>query len=111
MDSRITLRSIRATGFLGLQDLVLPGGQNTPAIGQPVQPKIFHFTEIRKRRIHRRNPALGKRGVSRSSRTRAGRRWTRMASARTALQGGRPWARTPRTRPVPSAYGKIVWSW
>jgi len=27
------------------------------------------------------------------------------------LQGGKPWARPSRARPVWSAYGKIVWSW
>ncbi|CUT15241.1 hypothetical protein BF49_6321 [Bradyrhizobium sp.] len=31
-----------------------------------------------------------KRGVSRSSRTRAGRRWTLVTSARTTSQGGQP---------------------
>ena len=36
----------------GLQVLVLPVGQNTQAVGQRGAPKIFHFTEIRKRRIH-----------------------------------------------------------
>ncbi|EJN10983.1 hypothetical protein PMI42_05706 [Bradyrhizobium sp. YR681] len=42
------------------QALALPDGQNTQAIGQPATAKIFHFTEIRKRRMCRRNPAQGR---------------------------------------------------
>jgi len=37
----------------GLQDIALPDGQNTLGAGQSARPKIFHFTEIRKRRINR----------------------------------------------------------
>jgi len=44
----------------GLRDLALPDGQNTQTVGQPASPKIFHFTEIRKRRICCRNPAQGR---------------------------------------------------
>jgi hypothetical protein len=36
-----------------LQDIALPDGQNTQAAGQPASPKIFAFTEFRKRRILR----------------------------------------------------------
>ncbi|CUU17514.1 hypothetical protein CDS [Bradyrhizobium sp.] len=43
-----------------LQDLALPVGQNTQTLGQCVLAKIFHFTEIRKRRICCRNPAQGR---------------------------------------------------
>jgi len=32
--------------------------------------------------------------------TRAGRRWTRVTSARRVLQGGQPWAKASRIRPV-----------
>jgi len=34
----------------GLQDIALPVGQNTLTVGQSAPPKIFHFTEFRKRR-------------------------------------------------------------
>ncbi|MDN4983817.1 MULTISPECIES: helicase associated domain-containing protein [unclassified Bradyrhizobium] len=62
-------------------------GQNTPALGQPASPKIFHFTELRKYRMRRGNPAHG-RGAYRD-RHDAGRAvgaW--VSSARRALQGG-----------------------
>ena len=52
----------------GLPELALPDGQNTPSVGQRAPSKIFHFTEIRKRRMCRRNPAHGRGAVSRSSR-------------------------------------------
>jgi hypothetical protein len=61
-----------------LPDLALPVGQNTQAIGQDVSPKIFRFTEIRKRRMCRRNPAH-RRGAYRDRHERGpgsgGRRW------------------------------------
>ncbi|HEV2156445.1 MAG TPA: hypothetical protein VGR99_18935, partial [Bradyrhizobium sp.] len=65
-------------------------GQNTPAVGQLAAVKIFHFTEIRKRRIHCRNPAQGRGAYRDRHDTRAGRRWTWAASARQASQGGQP---------------------
>ena len=44
----------------GLQALALPVGQNTQTAGQFPPPKIFHFTEIRKRRMCRLTPAQGR---------------------------------------------------
>ena len=44
----------------GLRDLALPDGQNTQIIGQSASPKIFYFTEIRKRRMCRLTPAQGR---------------------------------------------------
>ncbi|WP_156937145.1 hypothetical protein [Bradyrhizobium sp. WSM2254] len=40
-------------GWAQPQALALPDGQNTQSIGQSAPAKIFHFTEIRKRRIGR----------------------------------------------------------
>jgi len=60
---RFRLRSSSYGGQVapsGLQDIALPDGQNTLSAGQPAPPKIFHFTEIRKRRMHRLNPAQGR---------------------------------------------------
>ena len=76
-------------GMIRRQSLVLPDGQNTQTFGQSTSPEIFHFTEIRKRRMCRHSGPR-KRGVSRSSRTWAGRRWTWVTSARRVLQGGQP---------------------
>jgi hypothetical protein len=42
------------------QALALPDGQNTQMLGQSGRSKIFNFTEIRKGRIHRGNPAQGR---------------------------------------------------
>jgi hypothetical protein len=44
----------------GLQALALPVGQNTQTVGQRPPLKIFHFTEVRKRRMYRGNPAQGR---------------------------------------------------
>jgi hypothetical protein len=44
----------------GTRYLALPDGQNTQAAGQRPPPNIFFFTEIRNRRIRRRNPAQGR---------------------------------------------------
>jgi hypothetical protein len=44
-------RSNSACSYGSAPHLVLPDGQNTPAIGQWLQAKIFHFTEIRKQRM------------------------------------------------------------
>jgi len=44
----------------GLRDLALPVGQNTQNAGQGAPTNIFHFTEIRKRLMCRRNPAQGR---------------------------------------------------
>ncbi|MGY2937275.1 hypothetical protein ACVWZ6_006877 [Bradyrhizobium sp. GM6.1] len=81
-DSRISLRSS------GLRALALPVGQNTQAVGQRPPLKIFHFTEIRKRRMCRRNPAQG-RGAYRDRHERgpdSGGRWA--TPARMVSQGG-----------------------
>jgi len=43
-----------------------------------------------------RQPGPRKRGVSRSSRTRAGRRWTLIASARKSLAGRATVSKAPR---------------
>jgi hypothetical protein len=43
-----------------LQALALPVRQNTRAVGQCGSVKIFHFTEIRKRRMRRPTPAQGR---------------------------------------------------
>ncbi|WP_234680651.1 hypothetical protein [Bradyrhizobium monzae] len=48
--ARLQGASVRATG---LRDIAVPDGQNTPTLGQSTRPKIFHFTEIRKRRMCR----------------------------------------------------------
>ncbi len=56
--------------------------------------KIFRFFRIKIRRMVRSSHP-GKRGVSRSSRTRGGMRWTRACRWRTALL----------------ADGEVVWSW
>ena len=72
--------------WLQLPSLALPDGQNTRALGQRTRPKIFRFTEIGNR-VCVAQPGPRKRGVSRSSRTRDGGRWTLMALARKGLQG------------------------
>ena len=62
----------------GLQDLVLPVGQNTQAVSQRLPSRIFHFTEIRKSRMCRGNPAQG-RGAYRDRHERGpdgGGRWS-----------------------------------
>jgi hypothetical protein len=88
----------------------LPDGQNTQLVGQCAQPKIFHFTEIRKVRMCRANPAQG-RGAYRD----------RHDAGRTAVDadciGAKSFAgratvseSVAHTTGVIPAYGKIVWS-
>ena len=79
-----------------------------PALPQ----KIFRFRR-RANQVYELAPSFpGKRGVSRSSRTRGGMRWTRQRRREAATQGrvilvsGQP----ARGRTALVAYGKTVWS-
>ncbi len=89
-ESRMSPRSC------GLPDLALPDGQNTQTIGQDVSPKIFHFTEFRNWRMCRGNPAQGRGAYRDRHDTRAGRRWTQVASARMAFRRAGDCERRPR---------------
>jgi DNA-binding transcriptional LysR family regulator len=73
----------------GLRDLAVPVGQHTQIVGQRAGVKIFAFTEFGII-VSSAHSGPRKRGVSRSSRTRAGRRWTPITSARMVSQGGEP---------------------
>src|SRR4051812_14153562 len=69
------------------QALALSDGQNTLAVGQAPPARIFHFTEIRKSRMCRGNPAQG-RGAYRDRHERGpGGRWTWVTSARRVFAG------------------------
>jgi hypothetical protein len=48
----------------GPRDIALTDGQNTLGMGQSPPPKIFHFTEFRKRRMCRGNPAQGRGAIA-----------------------------------------------
>jgi hypothetical protein len=110
----------------------LPDGQISKTCPAPFQ-KIFRWSRRANQRYRSRRPAR-ERGVSRSSRTRVGMRWTRQRRARqvcsqggiavseqrragrTALLPNSPKLRRKGTRPGEAcwrrrvAYGKTVWS-
>ncbi|MGY3074147.1 hypothetical protein ACVWZZ_000518 [Bradyrhizobium sp. LM6.10] len=79
-----------STNPSGRRDVVWPVRQNTQMLGQPASPKIFRFTEIRKRRMYRRNPAQGRgayrdrheRGPGGGGRRSHRREWFRRAESR-----------------------------
>jgi hypothetical protein len=71
----------------GLQALALPDGQNTQTLGQSAPPKYSTLPKFGNG-VCFAHSGPGKRGVSRSSRTRAGRRWTWVTSARRVCRAG-----------------------
>ena len=82
----------------GPPHLALPVGQNTRCVGQSATSKIFHFTEIRKSRMHRLDPARGRGAYRDRHETRAGRRWTQVSSARSrSRRAGNRERGAPRT--------------
>jgi len=129
--SRSALRSIR------LQDRALPDGQNTQPLGQSTNARIFHFTEIRKRRmccptrfflegrsyvVTMREPGLRWTRQRRHEMGRAGRVVpvsSNPACRRAALPGfvssvsfrPRRQGRENCGEMAGRAYGKTVWSW
>ena len=83
-------RSNQFSGWAQPQAFALPDGQNTQTLGQSMLSKIFHFTEIRKRRIRRGNPAQG-RGAYRDRHERGPGGGGRESHRRERLlQGGKP---------------------
>jgi hypothetical protein len=66
----------------GPPHLALRVGQNTRCVGQSATAKIFNFTEFRKARMYRLDPARGRGAYRDRHDTRAGRRWTQVSSAR-----------------------------
>jgi len=100
--------------LIRLENVDCPTGKSEPRVRTRRCPapsrKIFRLTRRANQRYRLRRPAR-ERGVSRSSRTRVGMRWTRQRQARTASQGRSPVSEQPaRGRTALVAYGKTVWS-
>jgi hypothetical protein len=99
-----------------------PSGKSPKTCPAPLR-KIFRFPRRANQRYQLAPSFPGKRGVSRSSRTREGMRWTRQRRRAEVSQGGfvvSEQQRAGRTAPKPgeaswrrrvAAYGKTVWSW
>jgi hypothetical protein len=88
-----------------------PTGKSLKTCPAPLR-KIFRFRRRANQRYQLAPSFPGKRGVSRSSRTREGMRWTRQRRRETVSQGESLVSDQPARRTNDAkAYGKTVWSW